>query len=137
MNTVSAILEPIIAKSLRVKGYSRADAQRRAEKWLAGELKVNSIHNLDYEQLWHAEAIVERAMLPAPKKRKHKVEIPQEALRYFEFKPMGDEFWANLKTIWGEQFYNAFFGEAGVSTALLSPGQTAQQEWSNAELILA
>lgn len=136
MNTISAILEPIIAKSMQVKGYSRDEATQKAEQWLAGELKVNSLSNLDYEQVWTAEAIVERAMLPPPKKHKKKVEVPKEAARYFAFEPMGEEYWERLKAVWGEEFFRFFFGEQRESTALLSPGQQPQREWSKSELIL-
>ena len=58
------VLEPLIEKSMRVKGYSRIEATERAEKWLAGELGVSSLDSLDFIQEWEAEAIVERTMLP-------------------------------------------------------------------------
>jgi len=131
-------LEPLIAKSMKVKGYDRITATERAEKWLARELGVMNLSNLDFIQQWTAEAIIERAMLPPPRKHRKKMEIPQHDLqRYIETNPLGDEFWAQLKAEWGEDFFNAFFGEKGQSKAMLSPGQKAQREFSNQELILA
>lgn len=130
------ILEPLIVKSMKAKGYSRITATERAEKWLAGELGVADLKNLNYIDQWTAEAIVERALLPAAKKHKHKIDIPQEVQQYMIAGPLGEQFWDALKAEWGEEFFNWFFGEKRRSTGLLSPGQTAQREYSAQEFVL-
>jgi|SRR5581483_10335008 len=138
MTKIDSILDPLIAKSMRVKGYSRNEAENRAQAWLASELRVSSLTDLDFEQTWCAEAIVEKALLPPPGKRKRKIEIPKEVQQYFTYsEPLGEAYWSQLRELWGEEFFALFFGERRTSTALLSPGQKAQQEWNSQELILA
>ena len=128
---------PLIEKAMKQKGYSRIEATERAEKWMAGELGVDSLYNLNFIDAWTAEAIVERALLPPMKKVKKKMEIPAELKAYVASEPLGSAYWNELKAEWGEQFFNWYFGEMGESSALLSPGQTAQKDFSKMELILA
>lgn len=134
------ILIPLIEKSMRVKGYSRIEATERAKKWLAGELGVDSLDNLDFIQEWEAAAIVERTMLPPAKHFKKKIHIPENVLRFVaDEEPLGSAYWDELKALWGEKLFNAYFGEAGAreDKGLLSPGQCAQQDWDGQDLTLA
>lgn len=135
------ILEPLIAKAMKQRGYSRIEATQRAERWLAGELGVPDLKSLDFIQEWTAAAIVERALLPPPRKHKMKMVIPEEVQQYLSCGVRNGDFekhWLNpLKADWGEEFFNMYFGEQGASKAMLSPGQKAQREFSNQELIQA
>jgi hypothetical protein len=137
------ILEPLIAKSMKVRGYSRIEATQRAERWLAGELGVPDLRNLNFVDEWTAAAIVERALLPPPKKHKMKMVIPEEVQQYLSCGVRNGDFekqWLDpLKAEWGEEFFNMYFGiTRGVdSNALLSPGQVPQESANRMALIEA
>lgn len=62
LKTIYSILEPIIAKSMRVKGYSRTNATSRAESWMCRQLDVRHLCGLQPDELRKAESIVKRAM---------------------------------------------------------------------------
>jgi len=128
---VSELLKPLVEKSMKVKAYSRELAVEKSMKWLARELGVSPtcLHDLSYEQQWCAHAIVEKALLPHPKKIKKKFAPPvikQEPLTA----PWNPEQWGELQVLWGDSFYESFFGEwtKFKVTGTLSPGQYAIDE---------
>lgn len=124
---VGQLLEPLVVKAIKAKGYSRAEAVDRSWRWLARELAVpqEKLKDLDHEQEWTAHAIVERALLPAPKKHKKKVEIPALPFRDPDEKPLGKAFWLQLQKEWGTEFYGRFFGDWTIEQVegTLAPGQ--------------
>jgi hypothetical protein len=130
--TAGTILEPLIVKAMATKGYDRKEAAKRAFNWLAKELQttVERLPLMDDEQIWCAHALVEKAMIPPPKKTKRKVVMPEAPLRSGAEEPLGDVFWDGLKTEWGELFFNAFFGDFTPVKVegTLSPGQYAIDE---------
>jgi len=129
---IGALLEPLVQKAMKAKGYSRTEAVDKSWRWLARELgvQVEALKVLTDEQEWCAHALVEQAMLPAPKKHRRKIEIPETPKLKFPDKPLGTEFWIDLQKAWGTEFYAAFFGDWSTVKVegTLAPGQYALGE---------
>ena len=129
---VAELLKPLVEKSMKLKGYSREAAVEKAHVWLAKELHVPHVvlYNLNDEQQWHAHAVVEKALVPPPKKHKKKIEMPEAPGRSGAEMPLGAAFWDRLKAEWGDAFFNAFFGDFTPVKVegTLAPGQYAIDE---------
>ena len=129
---IGALLEPLVQKAIKAKGYSREQAVDKSWRWLASGLgvPVDALKVMDYEQEWCAHALVEAALLPPPKKHKRKMEIPSVPPLKAPDKPLGTEFWIELQKAWGTDFYAAFFGDWSTVKVegTLAPGQYAIEE---------
>lgn len=123
--TAAELLQPLIARAMKAKRYNRTEATRRAVRWLAGELKVTpeSLAVLSKADERFGRVIVNRYL------RKSLPPLPPVC-----YEPMPASRWDEIRSAWGEPFFNAFFGE-GECKAMLSPGQERHAEWSAMELV--